>query len=49
MEDESWVGSLNRDNFSIVLSDIYEEKINQNIDFLKKIQIFNHMSILEIE
>ena len=37
MEDESWVGSLNRDNFSIVLSDIYEEKINQNIDFLKKI------------
>ena len=37
MEDECWVGSLNRDNFSIVLSDIYEEKINQNIDFLKKI------------
>ena len=37
MEDECWVGSMNKNNFTFVLSDIYYEKMNQNINFLKNI------------
>ena len=47
--DDGWVGYINKSDYDDFLLFYYQERLNNNINFLKKNLIFSDMDIFEIE